>query len=72
MALLFCIIVCDLHLMLETFIACKWLCSLLYSLLICNSGESLDVVSVIRAGLNAHDLERVKFRNDIREQYIAR
>ena len=72
MAMLFCIIVCDLQLMLKACIACKWLCSLCYSLSICNCGESLAVASGNRAGLNAHDLECVvKFRKDIREQYIG-
>jgi len=55
--------------MMEACIACKWLCSLCYSLLICNCGESLAVAS----GNRAHDLECVvKFRKDIREEYIER
>ena len=73
MAVMFCIIVCDLQLMLEACIACKCLCSLCYSLVSCNCGESLAVASGNRAGLNAHDLECVvKFSKDIREQYIGR
>ena len=72
MAVMFCIIVCDLQLMLEACIACKCLCSLCYSLLSYNCGESLAVASGNRAGLNAHDLDGVvKFRKDIREQYIG-
>jgi len=73
MAVMFCIIVCYLQLMLEACIACKWLCCLYYSLLICNCGESLAVASGNIAGLNTRDLECVvKFRKDIREQYIGR
>jgi len=72
MAVLFCIIVCGLQRMLESCIACNWLCSLCYSLLICNCVESLAVAIGNRAGLNAHDLECVvEFRKDIREQYIG-
>ena len=72
MAVLFCIIVRYLQLMLEACIACKWLCSLSYSLLICNCDESLAVASGNRAGLNTHDLECVvKFRKGIREQCVT-
>jgi len=73
MVVMFCIIVCYLQLMLEALYCCKWLCSLYYSLLICNCGESLGASSGKRAGLNADDLECVvKYRNDIREQYMGR
>jgi len=66
MAVLFCIIVCVLQLMLEACSACKWWCSLCYSLLICNCGESLAVASGNKPGLNAHDLECVvNFWKDI-------